>query len=71
VAEDNFYPKTKVSGDTLRIPIPHTGRWYVRYYIKVDAQTPEQKEKYSQMKRTATLVFQIPNHPKRPEKKSH
>jgi len=71
VAGDNFYPKTKVSGDMVRIPIPHPGRWYVRYYIKVDAQTPEQKEKYSQMKRTATLVFQIPNHPKRPEKKAH
>jgi uncharacterized GH25 family protein len=70
VAEDNFYPKTKISGDTLRIMIPHPGRWYIRYHIKVDAQSPEQKKHYNQIKRTATLVFQIPNQPKRTDSKS-
>jgi len=65
VAEDNFYPKTKVAGDTIKIKIPHPGRWYVRYFIKIDA-TGADREKYSQEKRTATLVFQIPNERKTP-----
>ncbi len=62
-AEDNFYSKTEVSGDTLRIPIPRPGRWFVRYYIKTDAAGAD-REKYNQEKQTATLVFQIPNKPK-------
>jgi uncharacterized GH25 family protein len=69
-AEDNFYPKTKVSGDVIRIPIPHPGRWYVRYFIKVDAQGDD-LEQYTRMKRTATLVFQIPSQAKRTMEKSH
>ncbi len=69
-AEDNFYPKTRVSGGVVQIPIPHPGRWYVRYFIKVDAQG-EDREQYTRMKRTATLVFQIPNQPKRPDEESH
>jgi len=63
-AEDNFYSKTKVSGDMLRIPIPRPGRWFVRYWIKTDAVGADM-EKYNQEKQTSTLVFQIPNGPKR------
>jgi hypothetical protein len=65
-SEDNFYPKAAVSGDTVRIHIPHPGRWFVRYYIKIDA-TGNDLKKYTQMKHTATLVFQIPNERKTPE----
>jgi uncharacterized GH25 family protein len=64
--EDNFYSKTKVSGDTLQILIPNSGRWFVRYFIKVDA-TGSDIEKYTQEKRTATLVFEIPNERKKPK----
>ncbi|CCK81458.1 DUF4198 domain-containing protein [Desulfobacula toluolica] len=60
-SEDNFYPKTRVSGsDRIKIPIPNAGRWFVRYFIKIDAKG-EELEKFSQMKYTASLVFQIPN----------
>ena len=65
-SEDNFYPKTTVSGDTVRIPVPHPGRWFVRYFIKIDA-TGKDLEKFTRMKHTATLVFQIPNERKTPE----
>ena len=69
-SEDNFYPKTDVSGDTVEIDIPHAGRWFVRYSIKTDA-TGEDLEQYSQMKLTATLVFQIANERKSPGKGAH
>ncbi|MFP4226127.1 MAG: DUF4198 domain-containing protein [Desulfobacterales bacterium] len=59
-AEDNFHSKTAVSGDTLRIPIPRPGRWYVRYSIKADAVGAD-REDYNKEKQTASLVFQIPN----------
>lgn len=64
-SEDNFYPKTAVSGDTVRIPVPHPGRWFVRYFIKIDASGKD-RQKYTRMKHTATLVFQIPNERKNP-----
>ncbi len=70
VSEDNFYPKTHVNGDTIEIPIPHPGRWFVRYYIKIDAEDAD-REQYTRMKRTSTLVFQIPNQPKRLDRKAH
>ena len=69
-SEDNYYPKTEVAGDTLRIFIPRPGRWFVRYFIKIDAQG-EAAAQYTQMKHTATLVFQIPNAPKRKSDSSH
>ena len=70
MAEDNAHPKTEVAGDTLRIPIPNPGRWFVRYFIKIDAQEDD-RANYTQMKHTATLVFQIPNSRKTPDKGSH
>jgi uncharacterized GH25 family protein len=63
VAEDNAYPKREISGNTLRIPIPVSGRWFVRFAVKIDAHG-EDRANYTQMKHTATLVFQIPNPPK-------
>ncbi len=70
VAEDNFYPKTKVRGSRLSIPIPNTGRWFIRYFIKKDAPEVD-KDKYWQMKLTATLTFQIDNERKTPKSKAH
>ncbi|WP_269434976.1 DUF4198 domain-containing protein [Desulfosarcina ovata] len=68
--EDNAYPKTEVSGDTLRIPIPVAGRWFVRYSTKTDAQG-EARADYTHLKHTATLVFQIPNSRKMSATGSH
>ena len=68
--EDNFHPKTMVSGDTIHVPIPRPGRWFVRYYIKIDAAGEELK-KYTQMKHTSTIVFEIPNERKTPDQDSH
>ncbi len=65
VAEDNAYPKAETIGHTIRIPIPLSGRWFVRYFIKIDAQGADRAD-YTKMKHTATLVFQIPNPRKTP-----
>jgi uncharacterized GH25 family protein len=70
VAEDSAYPKREISGDTLRIPIPLSGRWFVRYSIKIDAQGAD-LENYTQLKHTATLVFQVPNPRKTASTSSH
>lgn len=70
LAEDNFYPHTNIKGSKIAIPLPNPGRWFIRYFIKVDA--PEQdRDKYLQMKLTASLTLQIDNKRKRPESKSH
>jgi uncharacterized GH25 family protein len=69
-AEDNFYPHTPVQGDTVAVFIPRPGRWYLRYFIKIEA-TGAEKERYTHMKHTATLVFQIPNERKRPKSSGH
>ncbi len=70
VAEDNFYPKTKVVGNRLFIPIPNPGRWFIRYVIKKDAAGDDTKA-YRQMKLSATLTFQIDNDRKTPNSKAH
>ena len=69
-AEDNYYPNVEVSGDTIRIPIPQAGRWYVRYSLEIDA-TGKDLEQYNQMKHTSTLVFEIPNERKTSDSDSH
>lgn len=69
-SEDNYFPKTKVSGPSLKVAIPRTGRWYLRYFIKIPASGKDQ-EKYTQEKNTATLVFEIPNKRKTPKTASH
>ena len=69
-SEDTAYPKTTVTGDTVRIPIPLPGRWFVRYSIKTEAQGSEMAQ-FSHLKQTATLVFQIPNERKQSDLKIH
>ncbi len=66
-AEDFYYARTKMSGNRFSIPLPQPGRWFVRYFIKVDAPESEMKN-YKQLKQTATLTFQIDNKRKRPRK---
>ena len=58
--EDNAYPKTSVSGDTVRIPIPFAGRWFVRYSFNIDAPEKDRAQ-CDHLKSTASLVFEIPN----------
>ncbi len=60
LAEDMFYPKTTVKGERLSIPIPHPGRWFIRYSVASDAPESE-KDMYRELKLTATLTFQIDN----------
>ena len=70
VAEDNFYPHTPVEGARVSIPLPNSGRWFIRYSIKKEA--PEQdKNRYLEMKLTASLTLQIDNERKTPEPKTH
>jgi uncharacterized GH25 family protein len=70
VAEDYFHPRTEGVGPTVRIPIPNAGRWFVRYFIKINAEGDEKLE-FTQLKHTATLVFQIPNERITPKSDSH
>lgn len=65
-AEDNFYPKTRVEGSRLSIPLPNPGRWFVRYSIKIPAPEKDQ-DKYLEMKLTATLTFQVDNERRTPK----
>ncbi|MCG8632807.1 MAG: DUF4198 domain-containing protein [Desulfobacterales bacterium] len=69
-SEDTLYPKTEVTGSRLSIPLPNTGRWFARYSVKVPAPEKD-RDKYLQMKLSATLTFQINNKRKtpKPEKK--
>ncbi len=64
--EDYFFPKSVVEGSIFKIKIPQTGRWFVRYAVKVKAEG-EATALYNDMKLTATLVFEIPNERKNPE----
>ncbi len=69
-SEDNVHPKTQVSGDTFRVPLPNPGRWFVRYSIEIEAEGKD-REQYSHVKHTSTLVFQISNERKKPGAGSH
>jgi uncharacterized GH25 family protein len=69
-SEDLFHPRTPVTGSRLSIPLPHPGRWFVRYAVTVPAPEKD-RDKYLQMKLTATLTFQIDNARKTPESDSH
>ncbi len=69
-SEDYFHPATEIAGDTIRIPLPNTGRWFVRYSIKIEAEGEDLKD-YTHMKHTSTLVFQIPNERKGKEPEQH
>ena len=69
-SEDFYYSKTQVSGPVIKVFIPRPGRWFLRYFIKIEA-TGAEKERYSQEKNTATLVFQVANPRKRPKSSGH
>ncbi len=69
-SEDHFHPRTPVTGSRLSIPVPHPGRWFVRYAVTGPAPEKD-REKYLHMKLTATLTFQIDNERKTPETDSH
>lgn len=70
LAEDNFYPRTKVTGTRIKIFLPNAGRWFIRYAVKTKA--PDQdKDKYTQMKLSASLTLQIDNERKTPRHVSH
>lgn len=69
-SEDLFYQATEVTGGNIVMPVTRPGRWFVRYYFKTEA-TGEDKEKYTQMKYTATLVFQVPNEKKTKREQVH
>ena len=63
-AEDFFHPRQKIKGSEFNVPLPNSGRWFIRYFIKTPAPASEQ-ENYRQLKLTATLVVQVET----PEKK--
>ncbi len=69
-SEDLAFPGGETSGDTLRITLDHSGKWFIRYYIKTDAE-PESREEYLQLKQTATLVVLVPNERKTPAPGHH
>jgi len=64
-SEDMALPKTSAEGDTIKVPFNHSGRWFIRYFIKTDAPE-EKKQEYFQLKQTATLVVLVPNERKQP-----
>ncbi|MCP4114585.1 MAG: DUF4198 domain-containing protein [Desulfobacteraceae bacterium] len=58
-AEDMFYKKTTLTnGETLKIPIPKSGRWFIRYSTKTDAKG-EVLNSCNQLKQAASLVFEL------------
>lgn len=65
-SEDFFHQAAKVNGGNIVVPVTRPGRWFVRYYFKTEA-TGEDAKNYTQMKYTATLVFQVPNEKKTKE----
>lgn len=67
-AEDLYFPGHEVTGETLKVSLDHSGKWFIRYYIKTAAPM-EKKDEYLQLKQTATLVVLVPNERKRPAPK--
>lgn len=69
-AEDMYLPKSEIKTGAFKIPLDIPGRWFVRFYLKTDAPK-DLKGECLQEKRTATLVFEIPNERKRPKAEGH
>jgi len=46
-----------------------SGRWFVRFFTKKEPM--EESPDFMQEKKTATLVFEVPNERKRPKQDSH
>lgn len=69
-AEDMYIQRRKSTGGVIEMPIDHTGRWFLRFFIKT--QSPQNdRGKCLHAKQTATLVFEVPNERKRPKNKEH
>lgn len=69
-AEDYYIQRTHIKNGSFQFPIDHTGRWFVRFFLKNPAANGEQ-EKYLNKKLTTTLVFEIPNARRKPRIESH
>ena len=64
-AEDLALPRSTVTGGVIRVPFDHSGRWFIRYFIKTDAPE-DRKDEFLQLKQTATLVVLVPNERRQP-----
>lgn len=69
-AEDLYHPGQDMEGDTIKVPLDHPGKWFIRYYIKTSAP-PDKKNEYLQLKQTATLVVLVPNERRHPRPEHH
>lgn len=69
-AEDYYFQRTHVKNGRFQFPLEHTGRWFVRFFLKIPA-TPSEQGKYLHKKLTTTLVFEIPNERRKPKVDSH
>jgi len=64
-SEDLFHPRTVTKDGAVKVRLDHSGRWFIRYFIKTDA-SEDKKEEYLQLKQTATLVVLVPNERRQP-----
>lgn len=69
-AEDYYFQRTHIKKGQFEFPIEHTGRWFVRFFMKIPASGTEKKD-YLHQKLTTTLVFEIPNKRRKPKVDSH
>ncbi len=69
-AEDMYYPRTAVKDGKFTVKIDHSGRWFVRFFTKLEAPA-EMKDKYLTEKRTTTMTFMVHNERIRPKTEEH
>ncbi len=69
-SEDMYVPRAEIQDGKIRLPLDVTGRWFVRFFVKLPVPEAEKGE-YLQRKLTATLTFEIPNERKRPKIDGH
>lgn len=69
-AEDYYFQRSHIKNGRFNFPIEHTGRWFVRFFLKIPAPQGEQG-KYFHKKLTTTLVFEIPNERRKAKIDSH
>ncbi|PIE68670.1 MAG: hypothetical protein CSA21_06320 [Deltaproteobacteria bacterium] len=69
-AEDMYIPRQTYKGGSIEIPLDVPGRWFVRFFAKT-LPTGGTNKDYLLEKRTATLVFEVPNARKRPKSSGH
>ncbi|WP_415718529.1 DUF4198 domain-containing protein [Maridesulfovibrio sp.] len=68
-AEDMYIPRQQIVDGKIKLPIDVTGRWFVRFFTK--KKPIKESPDFLQEKRTATLVFEVPNERIRPKIDSH